>query len=635
MKKYLILFIILFIGALSTNMTIIKSDPVFLDTIPPAAPAGVTGIGYEKHLDVVWDASTEEDLSGYKIYKWNGSEFAYYNSRPAAKNYFSDYNLNTGYTGIYKVTAYDQSGNESLPGDSVIAYTHNMNDDEFLDMVQRATFRYFWNYAHPVSGLSRERFGSGEIVTTGGSGFGVMAILVGIERGFISRQEGIDRMLKILNFLNSQADRFHGAFPHWMNGTTGEVIPFSNQYDDGGDLVETSFMIQGLLAARQFFDQPDTDETEIRDLITQIWESVEWSWYRRTPTSSFLYWHWSPDYGWQMNFKLVGYNETMITYLLAIASPTYSVPWILYYFGWASSNDYFVNEDYYGYHLWVGDPYGGPLFFAHYSFLGFDPRYKKDIYCNYFLNNRNHTLINRAYCIDNPQGHTGYGADTWGLTASDDPWGYLAHEPFNTDNGTISPTAAISSMPYTPEESIAALKNFYRSYPLKLWGEYGFRDAFNLDQNWFADSYLAIDQGPIIVMIENYRSHLLWDKFMANPEIPSMLDSIGFVPDSATAIRSEEQIIDEFELIGNYPNPFNPSTTIVFTLPKGTNVKITIYNMLGEEILKLADREFAAGLNKVIWNGKNQYEAAVESGVYLYSLEINNHIETSKMLLLK
>ena len=130
--------------------------------------------------------------------------------------------------------------------------THDMTDEEFLDMVQRTTFRYFWDYAHPVSGLTRERLGSGETVTIGGSGFGVMALLVGIERGYISREQGVERMLTILNFLNTQADRFHGAFSHWINGTTGHVIPFS-QYDDGGDLVETSFMIQGLSYSKTIF----------------------------------------------------------------------------------------------------------------------------------------------------------------------------------------------------------------------------------------------------------------------------------------------------------------------------------------------------------------------------------------------
>jgi len=605
-----------------------------LDTIPPATPDNVVGNGYEKHVDVDWYNNSEPDLAGYKIYRKVSGQFIFYTNVPKEKSYIS---LNIGVTGVtntFKVSAYDLTGNESLLSDSVITTTHDMTDEEFLDMVQRTTFRYFWDYAHPVSGLTRERLGSGEKVTIGGSGFGVMALLVGIERGYISREQGIERMLTILNFLNTQADRFHGAFPHWMNGTNGNVIPFS-QYDDGGDLVETSFMIQGLLTARQYFDQSTTEEIEIRNLITQIWETVEWDWYRRTSFSNYLYWHWSPNYGWQMNFRLIGYNETMITYLLAIASPTHSVPARLYYDGWASSTGYFINQTYYGYKLWVGDPYGGPLFFAHYSFLGFDPRYIKDDYCNYFLNNRHHTLINREYCIANPQGHTGYGPDTWGLTACDNPWGYSAHEPYSNDNGTIAPTAALSSMPYTPTESISALKNFYRTYYENLWGEYGFKDAFNLDENWFATSYISIDQGPIIDMIENHRSNLLWDNFMANPEIQPMLDSIGFVPDSTVGVNDEEKPIDNFQIIGNYPNPFNPSTTIVFTLPKTEKIVISIYNVLGEEIIKIADREFISGKNEVTWNGIDQKGSAAESGIYFYSIKFEDKIQTGKMVLTK
>ncbi|NWG28084.1 MAG: T9SS type A sorting domain-containing protein [Ignavibacteriaceae bacterium] len=605
-----------------------------LDTIPPATPQNVVGSGYEKHVDVDWYNNSESDLAGYKIYRKVGGQFVFYTNVPEEKSYVTFSLGSTGITNTFKVSAYDDSGNESPLSDSIEVTTHDMTDEEFLDMVQRTTFRYFWDYAHPVSGLIRERLGSDDIVTSGGSGFGVMALLVGIERGYISREQGVERMLTILNFLNTQADRFHGAFSHWLNGTNGNVIPFS-QYDDGGDLVETSFMIQGLLTARQYFDQSTPEEIEVRNLITQIWETVEWDWYRRSPYSNYLYWHWSPNYGWQINFKLIGYNETMITYLLAIASPTHSVPANLYYDGWASSTGYFINQTYYGYKLWVGDPYGGPLFFAHYSFLGFDARYIRDNYCNYFLNNRHHTLINRAYCIANPQGHTGYGPDTWGLTACDNPWGYSAHEPYVNDNGTIAPTAALSSMPYTPTESISALKNFYRTYYGNLWGEYGFKDAFNLDVNWFASSYIAIDQGPIIDMIENYRSNLLWEKFMANPEIPAMLDSIGFVPDSTVDVKDEKISVDDFKIIGNYPNPFNPSTTIVFTLPKTEKIVISIYNVLGEEILKLADREFISGKNEVTWNGIDQNGSVAESGIYFYTIKFEDQIQTGKMVLTK
>lgn len=604
-----------------------------VDIVAPVVPQGVQAFGYEKNVDVEWYNNSETDLAGYKIYKWNGTQYNFYTTVSKEKSYLS---LNVGTLGVsysFKLSAYDLSGNESVLSDSVDAITHTMADEEFLDMVQRSTFRYFYDYGHPVSGLSRERLGSGETVTSGGSGFGLMALLVGVERGYITREQGVERMLKILNFLKNNAAKFHGAFSHWLNGSTGTVIPFG-QYDDGGDLVETSFMIQGILTVRQYFNEVNTDEEQIRNLCTEIWEGVEWSWYRRVSFSNYLYWHWSPNYGWQINFRLIGWMETMITYMLSIASPTYSVPASLFHDGWASSN-YTNSNSYYGYRLWVGPNYGGPLFFAHYSFLGFDPRDKKDVYCNYFENNKHHTLINRAYCIANPYSHPGYGENNWGLTASDEPNGYSAHAPYSNDNGTITSTAAISSMPYTPTESIEALKNFYRTYGSNVWGEYGFKDAFNPSQNWFASSYIAIDQGPIIVMIENYRSGLLWEKFMANPEIRPMLDSIGFVPDSITSVGDEVNTVDDFELLGNYPNPFNPSTTIVFNLNANENVAIEIFNHLGEKVRELSNKEYFAGENKILWNGLNDENKNVSSGIYLYKISTAQNTLYGKMILQK
>lgn len=399
-----------------------------------------------------------------------------------------------------------------------------VDTEELLTLVQRQTFRYFWDFAHPVSGLARERVSSGDLVTIGGSGFGVMAILVGIERGFISRQEGVDRLEKIVRFLQ-QADRFHGAWPHWLHGSTGEVIPFSPQ-DDGGDLVETSFMIQGLLTVRQFLNHANQQEAEIINTINLLWEEVEWDWYTREG-EDILYWHWSPNFGWAMNHRITGYNEALITYVLAAASPTHAIDPEVYHQGWAGNGAIVNNQEYYGIRLPLGYDYGGPLFFAHYSFLGLDPRNLEDRYANYFTQNRNHSLINLAYVIDNPRGYIGYSEDSWGLTASDNPDGYAAHSPTN-DLGVIAPTAAISSIPYTPEHSLDAMKHFYYLLGDRLWGEYGFYDAFDLTRGWTANSYLAIDQGPIIIMIENYRSALLWELFMSGPEIQKALPELGF-----------------------------------------------------------------------------------------------------------
>lgn len=400
-----------------------------------------------------------------------------------------------------------------------------LSDEELLTLVQHQTFKYFWDFAHPVSGLARERNTSGNTVTLGGSGFGVMAILVGIERGFITRLEGVSRLAQIVDFLTT-ADRFHGAWPHWMNGNTGQTIAFSAK-DDGGDLVETSFMAAGLLTVRQFLDAESTVENNLINKINHLLETIEWDWYSRG--QDVLFWHWSPNFGWDMNMQVRGYNEALITYFMAATSNTFPVAASVYHNGWARNGSIVNGQSYYGIQLPLGFPYGGPLFFAHYSFLGLNPQNLSDQYANYWTQNVNHTLINRQHCIVNPFSHVGYSADSWGLTASDDPWGYLAHEPTSArDNGTITPTAALSSMPFTPEESMQALRHFYYVLGDKLWGPYGFYDAFNPGEGWWANSYLAIDQGPMVVMIENYRSGLCWGLFMSAPEVQEAMDKLGF-----------------------------------------------------------------------------------------------------------
>ncbi len=400
-----------------------------------------------------------------------------------------------------------------------------ISDEALLTLVQRQTFQYFWEFGHPVSGLARERNTSGDVVTSGGSGFGIMTLPIAIERGFISRSEGLQRMQKIVSFLKDRAVRFHGAFPHWLNGATGAVVPFS-QKDNGADLVETSFLMQGLLTTRQYFQGNDPAETTLRTNINSLWRAVEWDWFRKN-NENVLYWHWSPDYAWDLNLPIRGWNECLITYVLAASSPTHSVPKPVYTEGFARGGAMQNGRSFYGYTLPLGENLGGPLFFAHYSFLGLNPTGLSDAYANYFTQNKNHTLINQAYCKANPLGYRGYSESCWGLTASDIPGGYTASSPTN-DRGIIAPTAALSSLPYTPEESMKALRFFYYTLGDKLWGTYGFYDAFSLHQGWFADSYLAIDQGPIVIMIENYRTGLPWKLFMSCPEVKSGLRALDF-----------------------------------------------------------------------------------------------------------
>jgi hypothetical protein len=404
-----------------------------------------------------------------------------------------------------------------------------ITDEALLTLVQKQTFKYFWDFGHPVSGLARERNSSGDVVTSGGSGFGVMTIPIAIERKFITRAQGLERMQKITGFLKDKTQKFHGAFPHWLNGATGAAVPFSTK-DNGADLVETSYLIQGLLTARQYFNENNAAETALRKDISTIWKAVEWDWFRKN-NENVLYWHWSPEYNWDMNHQIKGWNECLITYVLAAASPTHSIPKSVYDAGWASNGGMANGKEYEGIKLPLGEPYGGPLFYSHYSFLGLNPVGLTDSYANYFTQNKAHTFINYNYCITNPQAFNGYSDQCWGLTASDIPDGYNANSPTN-DRGVITPTAALSAFPYSPSESMKALKFFYYKLGDKLWGEYGFHDAFSLDKIWFADSYLAIDQGPIIIMIENHRSGLPWNLFMSNPEVKAGLTKLGFTSPS-------------------------------------------------------------------------------------------------------
>jgi hypothetical protein len=413
----------------------------------------------------------------------------------------------------------------------------SISDDSLFTLVQYRTFQYFWEGAEPVSGAARERFhvdnvypdNDKNIVTSGGTGFGVMAVLVGIERGFITREQGVERLTQLVSWLE-KADRFHGVWPHWWNGETGKVKPFGKK-DNGGDLVETSYLLQGLLCVREYFKDGSENEKQLASRIDKLWREVEFDWHRKN-NQNVLYWHWSPEYQWEMNFPVEGYNECLIMYVLAAASPTHGVPAEVYHEGWARKGGIKNDPDHsqYGFHLDLrhngAQQFGGPLFWSHYSFLGLDPRNLSDRYANYWEHNRNHTLINRQYCIENPKGYKGYGESSWGLTASYSVKFYAAHSP-NEDLGVISPTAALSSFPYTPKESMQAMRYFY-SLGEKVFGPYGFYDAFSEHHDWYSPRYLAIDQGPMVVMMENHRSQLLWKLFMNAPEVKTGLDKLGF-----------------------------------------------------------------------------------------------------------
>jgi len=415
------------------------------------------------------------------------------------------------------------------------AFKPSADDEILLDTIQKQTFNYFWEGAEPNSGLARERLHMDDIyptspkntVTTGGSGFGLMAILVGVERGFITRDQAFERYVKIVNFLD-KADRFHGAWPHWINGETGKVLAFSKK-DNGGDLVESAFLVQGLLTVAEYFRAGNDAEKELVAKIEKLCNEVEWNWY--TKGEDVLYWHWSPEYQWEMNFQVGGYNECLIMYILAAASPTHAIEPDVYDKGWARNGDISKDTVFYGLETEL-DHYEhdkspvGPLFWAHYSYTGLNPKGLKDKYADYWKLNQNHAMIHYKYAVDNPKNYKGYGENFWGLTSSYSMKGYAGHRP-DRDLGVVSPTAALSSFPYTPKESMQMLRHLYSDLPEYI-GKYGPYDAITLSNDWKTVRYLAIDQGPIPVMIENYRTGLLWDLFMKNKDVQNGLKKLGF-----------------------------------------------------------------------------------------------------------
>lgn len=416
---------------------------------------------------------------------------------------------------------------------------NNYSDTQLLEMVQKDALKYFWDYAESNTKLARERYYTdnpgqdAQVISTGGSGFGLMTILVGIKNGYVTKAEAVTRLTTALNFLEN-ANRFHGAWPHWMNGANGQVIPFSSQ-DDGGDLVETAFLSQGLICVREYFkSSTDASELALSQKADALFKGVEWNWY--TKGENTLYWHWSPNYNFQMNMQLKGFDETLITYVMAAASPTFTIDKPVYKNGWARNGAIANGGSLYGNPLVVAHNGAvgsiGPMFWSHYSFLGLDPRGLTDDYVNYGNATTSHAKIMYQYCVTNPKGWQGYNSKSWGLTASisrnvDGTTGYSAHQP-NNDLGVITPTAALSNMPYTPTESMNMLRFLYNDNYNKYVGVAGPYDAYSVHYNWVTPRYLAIDQGTIAPMIENHKSQFLWNLFMNAPDVKAGLIKLGF-----------------------------------------------------------------------------------------------------------
>ncbi len=550
----------------------------------------LTATGYDSHAELSWIKPAAGFT--YRIYVSVDAGTNYAMRGETTDNFYLDFvpEEYRNKTLTYKVvTAYQQ--NESTP---VLSTTQirDFTDDELLDMMQRYTFRYFWEGAHQATGMALERNNGGaSTAASGATGMGLMAMIVAYEREYRPREEIKDRILSILDFLE-RCDRHHGAWSHWYNADTDKTQPFST-YDNGGDLVETAYVVQGLMAVKNYFTGGDTKSVQIREKADQLWKGVEWSWYRQG-NQNVLYWHWSPNYNWKMNMKISGWNECLSTYILAAASPTYSIPKEVYTQGWARNGNMVNKRTYYGYPVSLSPNWGGPLFWIHYAFLGINPNGLKDQYADYWTENVNTAKIHVEYAKANPKGHLNYSAKNWGLTASDDPSGYTAHQPVSNDNGTISPTAALASFPYTPDESMAALKYFYRERGKDIFGKYGPYDAFNDNQGWVQKAYLGIDQGPIVVMIENHRTGLLWDMVMKDSDLKSGLEKLGFEYKSTSA----ENIESAKKLVKIYPNP--ASNSIKLEIPDTGFSSLKTINIFSANGVLVMQKEWSGGQSETV-----------------------------------
>ncbi len=575
--------------------------------------------GYDSHVELTWTKPgegltyrIEASFDGGANYELRGT---------TTSDFYMDFvrDKGTNLAVRYRITSvFGSTVSDPVEGQ---ASTRDFTDEELLEMVQQYTWRYFWDEAHPTYGLIRERTNdeNPNRITSGGTGMGLMALIVGHERNFAPQHEIKNRILKILNFLDI-CPTYHGAFSHWYNGATGQTIPFSAK-DDGGDIVETSFAAAGLIALKNYFIGDDAQSVQIRQLADKIWKEIEWSWYRRN-NQNVLYWHWSPNYGWDMNFAIGGFNETMVTYIMAASSPTHGVPAEVYHQGWARSGAIKNPRQFYGYNLDLAPDYGGPMFWIHYTHLGLNPHQMKDQYANYWTESVNVAKIHHAYAVQNPKGHTNYSDKNWGITASDDPdVGYQEHRPQHNDNGTIAPTAALGSFPYTPQESMKALKYFYRERGADLFGPMGFYDAFNDNQSWVKQSYLAIDQGPILIMMENHRTGLIWNTVMKDADVKAGLKKLGYEKVDTSIgkgpkVRKDVKVVQEAQ-----SNQFS----LLFPEPLEAPVEINIYTTDG--VLVQHERMDDTGRSSVAVN-----VASLGYGIYLFTVLAGNSIYGGKFL---
>ncbi len=601
----------------SSRLILIDELTVFkaLNEVP--AVEEFSAVGYDSHAHLSW--SHPVNGLSYRIYASFDDGLSFELRTETTADFYLDFVPESGKnsTVTYRiVTALQESESDAIEATATI---RDFTDDELLDMVQRYTFNYFWDGAHQATGMALERSnGSGRTAASGATGMGLMAMIVAHEREYRPKEEVKDRILMILEFLTN-CDRHHGAWSHWYNADTYRTQPFSPD-DDGGDLVETSFVAQGLIALKNYFTGSDEKSVQIRQQADQLWKEIDWNWYRNGG-QNVLYWHWSPTVDFQKNMKVTGWNECLVTYVMGAASPTYGIPKAVYDAGWARNGNMVNPRTYYNYDITLSPNYGGPLFWIHYSHLGINPNGLKDQYADYWQEHVNTARIHHAYAVDNPMNFENYGIKSWGLTASDSPDGYTAHRPVTNDNGTISPTAALASMPYTPQESLRALKYFYRERGQDLFGIYGPYDAFNDELDWIQKAYIGIDQGPIVVMLENHRTGLLWNQVMKDTDVKAGLDMLGFQYQFATGIDD----LKKPQELSLYPNPVSGKVYLDLSgFSPNSPVRLKCFSLDGR--LVRAQNLTREG-SEVVFDCSD-----LKNGIYLLQLSNGTNLLQSKLI---
>jgi len=485
-----------------------------------------------------------------------------------------------------------------------------------LDTIQHTAFTYFWTEANPANGLIKDRSASYSPASIASIGFGLSAICIGVDHGWVPRAAARDRVLTTLQTLWQKPQGsgngfigYFGLYYHFLDMTTA-----TRTWDSELSSIDTGLLLAGIVEAKQYFDGTDANEIAIRQLADSIYYRMNWDIMRNLNPGIIM--AWMPGTGFLNYGPMRGYYEASIVYILAMGSPTCDVGSD----AWAAWNSTYSWRTYYGYSYL----HFAPLFGHQYSQCWLDLRniadgYMRDHGITYFENSRRATLAQRAYCAANPGGFAGYSDSLWGITASDSPTGYSARgaPPNEGDDGTLVPTAPVSSIPFAPNEVMPAIRNMWNTYRSQLWTSYGFRDAFNIGKNWWDSDIIGIDQGPMIIMIENYRTGSVWKRFMKNADVQRGLQKAGFLP--VTSMEEPASKPEGFRLEQNFPNPFNPSTTITFTLPRGVDATLEVYDMLGRTVATLADGRLEAGPHRVTFE-PGSIGRGLASGPYWYRL---------------